>query len=370
MKFTCEREKFLHSFQIAASVAPTRSPKPILQNVKLEVSGDMAQLTATDLDVALRTEVGGLAVESPGTMVLPVGRFGSILRESSDEKLSIETDGTNTVVRGRSSEFQLPAENPDDYPTVTSFNEERYHEVPAVFFRQLVRRTIFATDNESSRYALGGVMVSFVGDEIDGVGTDGRRLAWQHGPAKSVGGHDNEGMTTIIPTRAMTILDRALAESDDEVQLSVRENDVLVRSRRMMLYARLVEGRFPKWRDVLPNTEGATSFELAVGPFHSAVRQAAIVTSDERRGVDFTFGEGKLALAAFGAEDGQSHVEMPLAYEGPGIVVTLDPRYLSDFLRVLDPAQTITMTVRNAETAAVLRTGDGYTYIVMPLARK
>ena len=73
--------------------------------------------------------------------------------------------------------------------------------------------------------------------------------------------------------------------------------------------------------------------ELTVGPFYAAVRQAAIVTSDERRGVDFTFGGGKVVLAAHGAEFGESHVELPIAYDGPEIVITLDPRYLNDFLR-------------------------------------
>ena len=90
------------------------------------------------------------------------------------------------------------------------------------------------------------------------------------------------------------------------------------------------------------------------------MRQAAIVTSEERRGVDFTFGDGKLVLAGHGAEFGESHVELPIAYDGAEVAVTLDPRYLSDFLRVLDPEQTLTLELRDAESAAVCSTDDGY----------
>src|SRR5690349_8259947 len=111
MKITCQRDKFLTAFQTAAAVAPSRSPKPILQNVKLEVAADRATLIATDLEVGIRIDVTGIEVEAPGSAVLPVSRFGSILRESTDEKIRLETDGQGTVVRGERSEFRLPGEN-------------------------------------------------------------------------------------------------------------------------------------------------------------------------------------------------------------------------------------------------------------------
>ena len=370
MKATCDREKLWHAFQIAAGVAPARSPKPILQNVKLEASPAGAIIMGTDLEVGIRIEVPGFEVEAPGSVVLPIARFGSILRESSDEKLDLESDGRRTVVRGRWSEFQLPCENPDEFPPVAAFEEEKYHELPARFFRELVRRTVFATDNESSRYALGGVLLELTGDKITAVATDGRRLAKQEGPVRSVGGHESgEGMT-IIPTRAMQILERALADNDGDIQLAARENDVLVKSGRATIYSRLVEGRYPKWRDVFPRRDDVVKIELTVGPFYAAVRQAAIVTSEERRGVEFTFGEGKVVLSGHGAEYGESRIELPIAYDGPPLPVGLDPRYVNDFLRVLDPEQTFVMELRDPESAAACFTDDGYGYVVMPLARE
>ena len=97
--------------------------------------------------------------------------------------------------------------------------------------------------------------------------------------------------------------------------------------------------------------------ELAVGPFCAAVRQAAIVTSDERRGVDFTFGEGKVVLAAHGAEYGESHVELPIAYDGAGVAITLDPRYLSDFLSVLAPTRRDPRNPRRGKRRRLLHRG-------------
>ena len=108
MKITCNREKMWHAFQTVSSVAPSRSPKPILQNVKLEVESGSAILMATDLEVGIRYSVDGIEVESPGSAVLPVSRFGSILRESRDEKFRMESDNQGTIIRGErnSSNFQ------------------------------------------------------------------------------------------------------------------------------------------------------------------------------------------------------------------------------------------------------------------------
>jgi DNA polymerase-3 subunit beta len=367
MKATCEREKLLHAFQTAASVVPPRSPKPILENVKLEATPELATVMATDLEIGIRIDVPGFEVEAPGDVVLPIRRFGSILRESSDAKLHLESDGSRTLVRSGQSEWQLPCQNPDEFPAVSPFAEERYHQMPARFFRELVRRTVFASDTESSRYALGGVLIELGGEGIVGVATDGRRLARQQGPAEAIADHQTTE-NTVIPTRAMLVMERALADNEEDIQLAVGENVVQVKSQRTTIYTRLVEGRYPKWRDVFPKQSDLVQIDLTVGPFHAAVRQAAIVTTEERRGVDFTFAEGKVELAGHGAEMGESHVELPVAYEGAALLVKLDPRFVSDFLKVLDPEQTFSLHLRDAESAVVCNTDDGYGYVIMPLS--
>ena len=370
MKVTFDREKLLAAFQLASPVAPTRSPKAILNNVKLEVGADQATIMATDLEIGIRVLIPVVKTDAPGSVVLPISRFGSILRESSDAQLRLETDGTGTVIRGERSEFRLPSANPDEFPAVSTFGERKYHELPVRLVRELIRRTVFATDNESTRYALGGVLLEMTTDRVTAVGTDGRRLAKMEGPATSVGGADTGEQTTIVPTRAMQVIERMLQDTDAEVQLAARSNDILVKTARATIYSRLLEGRFPRWRDVFPRREDAAKIEMVVGPFLAAVRQAAIVTSEESRGVDFTFGEGKVVLVGRSAEAGQSRIEMPIAYDGAPISIMLDPRYVIDFLRVLEAESTFRLEVKDSESAAVGVTDDGYGYVIMPLARE
>jgi DNA polymerase III subunit beta len=369
MKIKCNRAKLWEAFQIAAPVAPSRSPKAILQNIKLEAADGRAVLSATDLEVGVRVTASDVEVQTPGSALLSVARFGGILRESSDVTLSLECDPQGTTVRGERSEFRLPGENAEDFPSVPEFAEKSYLEVPARLLREMIRRTIFATDPQSSRYALGGVLLEFGGDTLIVVGTDGRRLAKMEGPAVAVGGAGSSDQATIVPTRALQLIERSLSDSDAEVKISSTGNNVLVHSPRLTLQSRLVEGRFPKWRDVLPRRDGASRIELPVGPFHMAVRQAAIVTSEESRGVDFTFGDGAVVLAGHAGDVGQARVELPIAYDGPKISIMLDPRYLTDFLRVLDPEKTMQLDIKDSETAALCSTDDGYAYVIMPMAR-
>jgi DNA polymerase-3 subunit beta len=369
MKITCNREKLLHAFQTVAPVAPIRSPKPILANVKLDVTKDAATLMATDLEVGIRYDVAGIEVDAPGAAVLSVARFGSILRESSDATFRIESGSEGTTIRGERSQFKLPSENPQDFPAVAEFGEKSYYEVPARLFRELIRRTIFATDNESSRYALGGVKLEYNNNVLTAVGTDGRRLAKMEGPAQAVGSPAPFGDVTVVPTRAMQLIERALAEDGSEVQVAVRQNDILVKNPRGTIYSRLLEGRYPRWRDVFPQRPNATKIDLTVGPVYAAVRQAAIVTSEESRGIDFTFGGGSLVLSGQTAEVGQSRVELPISYDGTPISITLDPRFVSDFLKVLDAEKAFTIDLQDSDAAAVCTTDDGYGYVIMPLAR-
>jgi DNA polymerase-3 subunit beta len=370
MKIVCEREKLLATFQTAALFAPSRSPKEILTNVKLDVDKSGATLSATDMEVGVRINIEGLDVDAAGSAILPVNHFGAILRESSDERLRIDATAKGTIVRGERSEFKLPAGDPDEFPAVAKFEDTKYHVIPARLLKEVISRTEFATELESSRYALGGVLFELEANKITAVGTDGRRLAKMEGPAESVGGHKTGDTMTIIRTPSLRQINRALSESDGEVHLAAHASDVLIRTPRATFYSRLVEGRFPRWRDVFPARRDAAKIDITVGPLLSALRQASVVLNQESRGIDFTFENGTLTLAAATAETGQSRVELPISYDGPQIIVSLDHRFVLDFLKVLNPEQNITIDIENGETATVFLADDNnYGYVVMPLSR-
>lgn len=369
MKITVERDKLLTAFQTVAPVVQARSVKPILQNIKMVVSGngEQATLLGTDLEIGLQVNVSGLLVERPGQAILPLGRFGLILRESSDDQLVLEADDSGIIVQGIRSKFRLPGEDPHEFPMLPEFKSTKYFQIEAKALREVLRRTNFATDPDTQRFALGGVLLEFADNMVTAVGTDGRRMAVAQAPAEAVGGAESTEGTTIVPSKAVTLLERALGDSEGTVKLAFTGNDVLVSSERAIMNARLLEGRFPRWRDVLPDSAGLHTVETPIGPIYAAVRQAKIVTTEESIGVSFRFSEGSLTLSATAM--GESQVELPLAYTGPDIAITLNPDFLTEFFRVLDSNKTVTISLRDGDSAALWSTDDGYRYVVMPLSR-
>ena len=134
-----------------------------------------------------------------------------------------------------------------------------------------------------------------------------------------------------------------------------------------MIYSRLVEGRFPDYRKVMPQ-KATVKVPLVVGPFQTAVRQAAIMTDEESKKVVFNFGKKKLMVQASGSESGRSKIEMPLDYDGKAIEIKFDPRFLTDMLRVLEPERALSLELVDGTSPALFRDGAEYSYVVMPLS--
>ena len=367
MKIKINRESFQKVFQIAAAVAPVRSPKTILQNIKLTVDTKAAVLTATDMEIGVRLNVGDVEVEQEGSAVMPVSRLNMILRESRDEILSIDANSEQTLVTGKNSRFELAAHNPDEFPEVAQFEEQDYYEINASLLKEMIKRTLFATDAESSRYALGGVLLEIKDDQIIAVGTDGRRLATMKGAVKEIGKPQTTANATIVPSRAMSLIEKLISDDETQIQFAPRANDLLLRDQDNVFYTRLVEGRFPNWRDVVPDRQDSNRIDIPVGPMYSALRQAAIVSNEESRGVDFTFKDGSLVLSNTTAEVGQSRIEMPVPFDKEELTITLDHRFVADFLKVLQPDKTFTMDLEDSNNAAYCQTDDDYGYVIMPL---
>src|SRR5690606_34315232 len=122
-------------------------------------------------EVGIRYEIPGVEVEQPGETLLPTSRVASILRELTDETVYLELAENTVWIKSGHSEFKLSAEDPAEFPAVTAFDEKKYHLVPGKVLRESIRRTIFATDVESTRYALGGVLLELESEAMNLVAT-------------------------------------------------------------------------------------------------------------------------------------------------------------------------------------------------------
>jgi DNA polymerase-3 subunit beta len=365
MKALCKRESFLAACQLTSAAIPSKDLKPILKNMKAVADDGRCTLIATDLEVGIRLDVQGLTIEEPGEAILPAAKLIAILREARDVDLQVEADASACTVRGTDLEFEMPSEDPAQFPDFPTFTEDRYHEITAGSLREMIRRTVFATAEETQRYSMTGVMWDLDGAQARLVATDGRRLALAEGLAVSVGGHTTRGQTPVVPTKAMNLLERNLQDDPEEtVRICLRPNEVLFRTGRAVIYSRLVEGRFPDYRAVMPKKSGV-QVKLNAATFQAKVRQAAIMTDTESKRVTFKFAKDRLTLQAQGM--GRSRVELPLEYGAKPVDINFNPEFLTDMLKVLPPDTDLVLELNDAASPALFRCGEQYSYLVMPL---
>src|SRR5262249_14818300 len=145
--------------------------------------------------------------------------------------------------------------DPANFPEVLAFAEERYHEVTGGLLRTMIRRTAFAAAKENARYSMTGVLWELEDGLARLVATDGRRLAVAQGAAVAHGGHGSKGQTPVVPSKAIDLLERNLHDEEELIRVSLRPNEVLFKTERATVCSRLVEGRYPSYRDVFPKKQ-------------------------------------------------------------------------------------------------------------------
>ena len=341
-----------------AAVGPAvqaRGPKPVLQNVLL--SG--GKLSATDLELRIETPV---AYDGP-PVLLPHARLAQImaaLHPSDDVRLTV--DGTVCIVKAGNGSWRLPIEDPAEFPSWPDHECKPIARLPADQFLTLANAVRFATDSESSRYALGGVCVEFKDGTLSLVATDGRRLC----VASAEIDQACDDSQTLVPRRAIDVLVR-LSNGADAVQLETAGNELVATVGDTLVFARLVEGRFPRWRDVEPERteEPAT---IVVGNLIHACRMAAVCVSEQSKGVEFTFSPDGLLVRGKSSENGESSATCDLVTPGRACSVKLDPVYVLQWLDCgsFDTAETISVSAVDKASAVVFKAGDCRN-VVMPL---
>ncbi|HEY7086518.1 MAG TPA: DNA polymerase III subunit beta [Tepidisphaeraceae bacterium] len=366
MKVICNRGALLDALTVAGSVVAARTPKPVLQCVKLTAADDRLTIAATDLEVAIRYSDAQVQIERGGEALVPADKFRDIVRESVDDTLSIEQDKDQVHIKGQDSHFKLNTMAVDEFPPVPDFEGEPDFEIVGGHLKQLINQTLFAAAKESTRYAFNGVLVvAQKGKKINLVSTDGRRLAMAKGELTSAGKLDKEGAKSIIPTKALQLIDKLIDDPEETVGVQMRENQVIFHTDSATLTSNLVEGQFPPYEDVIPK-DADKKMTAATADFLSAIRRAALLTTEESKGVRMQFGKKGLVLTSRSPEAGEATVNFACKFEGGDVEIGFNPQFVIDALRVVDSDE-IALELTAPNRPGLLKGGANFLYVIMPV---
>jgi DNA polymerase-3 subunit beta len=318
-------------------------------------------VTATDLELMITTPLAG----ATAPVLLPFVRLQAIVNTLSDDEVTFSPDGTSCTISCGGGSWRLPVEDANEFPVGGVSSGDSIGRLPCDQFRALVSTVKFATDNDTSRFALGGVLIEFRDGTLTFVASDGRRMCI----ASCELDQALDNRDTLVPRRVIDVLYRIAARENEAIQLETTGKKLVATIGGTVVESVLVDGKFPRWRDVEPNRPHVTSSLAVVGSLLHACEMAAICESEASRGTTWAFTKDGLWITAKSSEYGESSATCDLVQAGTTCTVKLDPRFAVEWLSKLDPAETVEVEAESESTAVVFRAGDCRN-VVMPLAKE
>ena len=332
----------------------TRAINPLLANVLIE----MGTITAGDGEMRITTPIDGAGGPA---LLIPHDRLSRIVAAvAPDAEMIISTSGTQCEILCGHGRWLLPTSDPAEYPRHTPEEFRPIAHLPGDQFSRLMKSVNCATDKDSSRYALGGVLLEFRLGLLSMIATDGRRLHVSEAEIDQA----LDDSTTIVPGRVIDVILSIVGSSEESLQLEANRTEVMAEIGGTIVTARLLEGRFPKWRDIVPAEQPATT--VGVAQLLECVRQGSICRSEMTMGSQFVIIDTALAVSSESSEYGRSHASCDVIGSGK-VTVKLDAAYVIKFLETLDASATVTIEATSHESASVFRCGETFA-VIMPMA--
>ncbi|MBY0490197.1 MAG: DNA polymerase III subunit beta [Gemmatimonadaceae bacterium] len=364
MKFTISRDKLQEGLQAVTAAVPAKTTLPVLANLLVETTDRGVRFSATDLDIAVSTEVSA-DVETPGAITIPAKKLGEIARElpPSPVKLAASGEQRVTLECGR-SKFKLLGLARDEFPTFPSVRFDGSWRVKSGELQKLISHTAFAVSTEESRPILNGVLWELREQRMRMVATNGHRLARMDLPADGTASGD-----LIVPPKALEQI-RRLFPAEEELEIARGENHLGFRSPFTSVFTRLVEGPYPNYEQVIPKDNDRICLADKAA-LTSALKRMSVIASDQTHRIKMSFNTGMLKFSVTTPDLGEASDELPVNYNGDQLDIGFNATYLLEILRYM-PTEQVKLTFKAPERAATIEPEGWddpakYLCLVMPL---
>jgi DNA polymerase-3 subunit beta len=372
MEITVSKSELLRELTATQGVVERKTTIPILSNYLFEAAGDKLSLTATDLDLSLRTSCNA-KVKKEGACTIPARKLYDYVRLLPDADITIRLLENHWVsIRCGRSNTKMVGMAKSNFPGLPVFPSAGVIRIPAAVLRSMIAKTGFAIASEESRYTLNGALMVLKPESITMVATDGHRLAHVERAGEKFEGVSGE-MKTLIPKKAMDELKSLLdshSESDVEtIDFAKDESTLFFRVGPRLLTSRQLTGQFPNYEAVLPK-DISKSIALHGEELGAAIARVAQFADERSRAVRLRLEKGELKISASSSETGESEDSIEVAYDGEPMAIGFNAQYLMDFIKATGSCE-VKLELKDAQSAGQLRPAEAedykYRYIVMPM---
>jgi DNA polymerase-3 subunit beta len=370
MEISVSKADLLKELTATQGVVERKTTIPILSNFLFEAADDRLQITATDLDLSLRTSCPA-KVKKEGSCTIPARKLYDYVKLLGDGEIGIKLLDNHWVqIRSGRSNTKMVGMARANFPALPQFPEESAIQLPAQVLRNLIARTIFSISSEESRYTLNGALLVLKPESATMVATDGHRLAYiEHVNSKfPVSGE----MKVLVPKKAMAELNTLLNSPDIQtVEFARDESTLFFRCGGRLLTSRQLTGQFPNYEAVLPR-DNNKSVTVHCDDLSRAVQRVAQFADERSSAIRMKVEKNELKVSSSNTETGESEDSIETSYTGDAVTIGFNSQYLLDFLKVAGTSD-VYFEFKDSQSAGQLRPADAadseyrYRYIVMPM---
>jgi DNA polymerase III subunit beta len=378
MGLVIERASLLNALSLVQGIVERRTTVPILGHVLIEPDGGGLNLSATDLEVGIRTQVPCKSGKDKN-LTLNARKLFEIVREAEGEEVKLESlDGDWVELKCGRAKFKMMGLDPRSFPAMPSQNASKTEgpvarktaradlNMAASVLASMIDKTIFAVSPDEARYNLSGVLVESAGsNKVRMVATDSHRLALVERDAD--GFKIEHGV--IIPRKGLQELRKLLEQSgEDDTRLSIDAQLAYLKRGATEVSMRLVEGEFPDYRGVLPKS---SRHQIAVGRdvLFNALKRVSILSHERYHGIKFSLSAGNLTVSSANAEMGEATESIEVDFKGEDLAIGFNGNYLRDALGIIPSDSEVELGLSDDASPGVLKThaDSAFTYVVMPM---
>jgi len=361
MKLQVTQENLNKALGTVARVANSRGTLPVLANVLIKTVNNRLSIAATNLDIAITHYIGAKVAED-GSITVPARLMqdfvsslpgGVIDLDLDDFRLNIATDQYQSVINGVSAE---------EFPVMPAIEGGKSWKIDAATLKRSLQQVVMAASSDEARPVLTAVLLQTADGKLYMAATDSYRLA-----EKRLG-DNTEGVELLVPVSAMQDLLRIVGDSEGEVQVTSDEQQILFRVGDVELVARLIEGKYPDYRKLIPGSF-ATTATLKRADLLNVTKVSSLFARESAGSITIHVDESKqnLSIRSVASQLGENTATAEAKVTGTG-VITLNSRYLLDALHALSGDEVLFAFNGKLEPTVIRDpAADDYTHIIMPL---
>ncbi|UFS72186.1 DNA polymerase III subunit beta [Geomonas sp. RF6] len=369
MEFKISKDVFMKALQRIQGIVEKRSTMPILSNTLLEATSDTLNITATDLEVGMRSSYP-IEVIREGKITVSAKKLYEIVKEMPDQEIHFTTRDNDWVeiVCGK-ARFNIVGLSSEEFPYFPKVKDESFILLDNAILKQMIEKTSYAICYDETKYNLNGVFVKAVdesGTLLKMVATDGHRLSVaEKGIEGSISAELAKGV--IFPKKGIFELKKMVDEESAAIMLGFMDNSAVIKKGNTVVVMRLIDGEFPDYTKVIPKGNDK-SVHVNRDRFLHSLKRMSILSSEKFKGIRIEVSPDVMVISSSNPELGEAREEMEVTYDGTPISARFNAKYLIDVLAVMDE-QEVELKFKDEFSPVVMNSAEesDFMAVIMPM---